>query len=70
MTSLTTRQAAVITGQKPSVFRRWAARHEKRTGVSLKAPLDQWPDDRTPMWDETRIRKAMRTKGESNANVR
>lgn len=58
MTGIYTRDAISITGQSPAAFRRWAARYQRRTGVDLHAPRETWPDERTPMWDETAIRAA------------
>lgn len=63
MTPISTRAAAALTGQSPPVFRRWADRYQQRTGTSLRAPADTWPDARTPMWDEARVREAKRTGG-------
>ena len=47
----TTAQAAELAGIKPASFRREMMR-ERQRGRDHRAPREQWPDKRTPLWDE------------------
>lgn len=53
--ALTTTEAATLAGLTPGGFRA-AMTQERKKGVDLRLPADQWPDKRTPMWDSARIK--------------
>ena len=52
---LTTAQAAELAGITPASFRREMMRERER-GRDHRAPREQWPDARAPLWDEATIR--------------
>lgn len=52
---LTTSQAAEIAGLPTEQFRSSMSK-ERKNGKEFHAPKDQWPDKRTPMWDEDKVR--------------
>lgn len=51
---LTALQAAMTAGVSRSGFRTLAAR-ALVAGVDLRAPRDEWPDQRTPLYDGERL---------------
>ena len=53
--NLTPKQAAKLSGLAPDGFRRAMSR-ERAAGRDHRAPKDQWPDARTPLWDEASLR--------------
>lgn len=54
MNLLTTAQAAELAGVTPGGFRA-TANWARKKGVELRAPDDQWPDKRTPMYDKDKL---------------
>ena len=54
---LSTRQAAELAGLSVAAFRTAMHRHRADGGVDLRLSTDQWPDLRTPMYDEKSVRK-------------
>ncbi|MCA0252945.1 MAG: hypothetical protein LCH76_11800 [Actinobacteria bacterium] len=52
---LTTSQAAELAGLPKEQFRS-AMSKERKNGKEFHAPKENWPDKRTPMWDEDRVR--------------
>ena len=55
MKTLTTAQAAELAGLAQSSFRGEATRAAQK-GTDLHAPREVWPDARTPLWDEKKVR--------------
>ena len=53
---MTTAQAAALADMDPATFRK-AMTRERRRGRDYRAPRDQWPDGRTPMWDADAVRE-------------
>lgn len=51
MSALTTAQAAALAGMARDTFHREMSR-ERGRGRDYRLPRDQWPDQRTPLWDE------------------
>jgi hypothetical protein len=57
MPLISTARAAEIAGLTPAAFRKAASRERARVGgVDLQARRDRWPDARTPMYDERKVR--------------
>ena len=54
MTYLSTAQAATEARLTPGSFRK-AMTRARAAGVDVRAPRDQWPDARTPLWDADRL---------------
>lgn len=52
---LTTAAAATLAGLTPASFRREMNR-ARAAGVDCRLPADQWPDQRTPLWDGDQLR--------------
>lgn len=52
--TLTTAQAAGLAGITPASFRS-AMLRERQRGRDHRAPREQWPDARTPLWDEASL---------------
>jgi hypothetical protein len=50
----TTAKAAELAGITPASFRREMHRERER-GRDHRAPREQWPDARTPLWDESTL---------------
>lgn len=55
MTALTTAQAAESVGMDPAPFRAMMTKLRQRGGPDLRLPADQWPDQRTPIYDAERV---------------
>lgn len=51
----TTTQAAKAIGITPAAFRGLATR-ARAAGIELRADRTTWPDGRTPLYDERRVR--------------
>ncbi|WP_116115643.1 hypothetical protein [Austwickia chelonae] len=58
MSLLTTAQVAELVGVKATSLRGLVSRLRQQ-GVELQAPKEQWPDKRTPMYDEAVVRAWM-----------
>jgi hypothetical protein len=54
---LTTEQAASLAGVTPGVFRANASRQRTVFGYEMHAPRSEWPNKRTPMWDEDKVKE-------------
>lgn len=54
-TTFTTRQAAEAAGLTPAGFRRQMTR-EREHGHDMQLPEEEWPDQRTPLWDADQVR--------------
>ncbi|WP_116115649.1 hypothetical protein [Austwickia chelonae] len=55
MASLTTTEAAELTGVKTAVFRGLVI-YARKDGIELESPRDTWPNPHTPLYDEERLR--------------
>ena len=55
MTGITTTQAAALLGITPSSLRSKATRARAK-GREWRTPREQWPDERTPLYDPEAIR--------------
>lgn len=53
---LTTSQAAELAGLPKEQFRS-AMSKERKNGKEFHVPRDLWPDARTPMWDEKKVKE-------------
>lgn len=58
---LTTAQAAALAEVTPAGFRSTMTAERKR-GVDLRLPEELWPDKRTPLWDEARLRTWLKSR--------
>jgi hypothetical protein len=58
---LFTTQAARIAGMPESTFRGFASRLRKRSvnPIELRLPESEWPNLRTPLWNEEALRAAL-----------
>lgn len=54
--SLTTNEAAEIAGMSQSAFR-GAMTRARAEGVEIRLPENEWPDKRSPRWDEAALRE-------------
>ena len=54
-----TTAAASLARMSPGYFRTWASR-QRRKGIELRLPPEEWPDARTPLWDADLIRQTLR----------
>jgi len=54
MTAIHTAAAAVLCGLSPATFRR-AMQRARRDGQDFRRPQSEWPDSRTPLWDEAKL---------------
>lgn len=52
---LSTSEAAALAGLPKDQFRS-AMTKERKNGKDFHAPREQWPDGRTPLWDEEKVR--------------
>jgi len=44
-----------MVGMNPAPFRAMMTKLRQRGGQDLRLPADQWPDQRTPMYDAERV---------------
>lgn len=58
---MTTAQAANLCGMTRSHFRT-AMTRARAKGIDCRLPVDQWPDRRTPLWDEAALRGWLETR--------
>lgn len=59
--NLSTRQAAEFMGISPAGFRSFASR-SAAAGNPLTVPEQEWPDRRSPQYDEQRLKAALATR--------
>ncbi|SDP33561.1 hypothetical protein SAMN04515671_3773 [Nakamurella panacisegetis] len=54
---LSTREAAALAQMPVTTFRSAMRHYRQSTGQDLRLPETEWPDSRTPMYDEKAVRK-------------
>lgn len=54
--NLTTDQAAALAGMSAGQFRAHASQQRKLYANEMHAPVSEWPNKRTPVWDEARVK--------------
>ena len=54
---LSTRDAAALAQMPVATFRSAMRYHRESTGKDLRLPEAEWPNSRTPMYDEKAVRK-------------